>query len=287
MAASTTLPPKAEQTMAVLSDLSGHGIVRRFDEYLTGYGLPEMGAYALAKTWYAPEMPRPGCVWTHTLLIPFGLLGNTQSLHKFIGLFKRPGVDEYREYSAPFGKSALEGHGNRPKTRAGVAKDSGEVIYRLYGAPIRTVIVPTESPDLTEPMFLEVWSQQWPRLRRNFTFCTGAISGRRIDGKWFDLLGVPGSRVDEVHRTIENSVVAKMGARPSLDDGENWFNAVIDDLESTTKALRKFHFEFGAEAENGRQDFVPMTQLFLALYTKTDHSARSVLSPDSPDGLPI
>lgn len=276
LAASTTVPPNTEQTMAVLSDLSGHGVMRRFDEYLTGYGLPELGAYALSKTWYAPEMPRPGCVWTHTLLIPFGLLGNTRLLHTFIKLFKRPKVGEYREYGAPIVGSALADSEHRPRTPGRVARESGEIIYFLYEAPIRTVIVPTESPNLAEPMFLEVWSQQWPRLRRNFTFCTGAISGRKIDGKWFDLLGVPGSKVDDVHRTIENSVVAKIGAWPSLGDDANWFNAVIDDLGNTT-TLRSFLFEFGAEAEKGRGDFASLTKLCLALDKETGHSARSVL----------
>ena len=279
LAASTTLPPKAEQTMAVLSDLSGHGFVRRFGEYLTGYGLPELGAYALAKTWYAPEMPRPGCVWTHTLLIPFGLLGNTQSLHKFVGLFKRPRVEEYGAYGDPCGQRLLESWEYEPRSLAGVAAKFGEIIFKLYDAPMETVIVPTESPDRVEHIFLEVWSQQWPRLRRNFNFCTGAMSGRRIDEKWFDLLGVPTSRADDVHRTIKKSVIAEIAGEPLLKEGESWFNAAIYDIEGTTKALRKFLFEFGAEAENGRRDFVPMTQLYLALDERESQSAGRVLRP--------
>ena len=53
-----------------MSDLSGSKHCAGFEEYLTGYPLESVNMYALAKTWYAAEMPRPGCVWTHTLLIP-------------------------------------------------------------------------------------------------------------------------------------------------------------------------------------------------------------------------
>src|SRR5882672_629479 len=53
-----------------MSDLSGSNVVNGFEEYVTGYPLAALGFYALAKTWYAAEMPRPGCVWTHTLFIP-------------------------------------------------------------------------------------------------------------------------------------------------------------------------------------------------------------------------
>ena len=277
LAASTKLPPTTEQTMAVLSDLSGHGIVRRFDEYLTGYGLPELGAYALAKTWYAPEMPRPGCVWTHTLLIPFGLLGNTGSLRTFARLFKRPTADKYKEYGGPCLENVAENHEYQPNAISGIKTQIGEVIYRLYDSPTETVIVPIDSPALAEPVFLEIWSQQWPRLRRSFTFCTGAISGRRIEGKWFDLLGVPESRFDGVQRAIKNSVVAKLEERPSLDKSKSWFNAALEDYNTSARALRNFLFEFGAEAENGRRDFVPMTELFLALNDGAKYSAKRVI----------
>src|ERR1700722_10510293 len=68
---SIEVPEDLSRVMLRLSDLSGSNISIGFDEYITGYPLPSLDAYALAKSWYAPEMPRPGCVWTHTILIPF------------------------------------------------------------------------------------------------------------------------------------------------------------------------------------------------------------------------
>src|SRR5258708_23317122 len=69
LASSESLAHVTDSALFVLSDLSGDQIVPGFEEYITGYPLQEMGAYAFAKTWYAPEMERPGCVWTHTLII--------------------------------------------------------------------------------------------------------------------------------------------------------------------------------------------------------------------------
>ena len=63
------LSDKSEKVMSILSDLSGPERVLGFDEYITGYPLEAERLYAFAKTWYAKEMNRPGCVWTHTLLI--------------------------------------------------------------------------------------------------------------------------------------------------------------------------------------------------------------------------
>jgi hypothetical protein len=66
-----SIKPDAQsaKSLVALSDLSGQGEAPGSFGYITGYPLPQMNAYALARTWLAPEMPRPGCVWTHTLLI--------------------------------------------------------------------------------------------------------------------------------------------------------------------------------------------------------------------------
>ena len=46
--------------MLSFSDLSGSSTGIKFDSYLTGYPVAELGMYAFARTWYANEMRRPG-----------------------------------------------------------------------------------------------------------------------------------------------------------------------------------------------------------------------------------
>src|SRR4051812_32249633 len=62
------------------SDLSGSNVDDEFKTYITGYPMAKAGFYAFSKTWYANEMKRPGCVWTHTLLINFSDLGKIPEL---------------------------------------------------------------------------------------------------------------------------------------------------------------------------------------------------------------
>lgn len=68
--------------------------------YVTAYPLQESGYYVIAKTWYAEEMKRPGCVWTHSLLVPLEALNGLDDFRRVGKLFKRPSIDEgYDDYS--------------------------------------------------------------------------------------------------------------------------------------------------------------------------------------------
>ena len=77
---SLKLPQSDARTMLVLSDASGSGSRIPANGYITGYPLAESGKYVLARTWAAPEMSRPGCVWTHSLLIDFADLARLGSV---------------------------------------------------------------------------------------------------------------------------------------------------------------------------------------------------------------
>ncbi|MEX5616905.1 hypothetical protein ABFV55_19465, partial [Pseudomonas syringae] len=52
-----------------LSDLAPNTMFGVSEGYWTGIPAPSIGRYVLMRTWTAPEMSRPGCVWTHALLI--------------------------------------------------------------------------------------------------------------------------------------------------------------------------------------------------------------------------
>src|SRR5208282_4271047 len=87
---SIPIPDDLKRLMQRMSDLSGTSVMNGFQEYLTGYPLSSLEAYALAKTWYAPEMSRPGCVWTHTFIIPASVMARMTSLDAVRPLFRRP-----------------------------------------------------------------------------------------------------------------------------------------------------------------------------------------------------
>lgn len=61
--------------IATLSDWSEFVDTGGERDYITAYPLFESPYYVIAKSWYADEMRRPGCVWTHSLLIQRDDLG--------------------------------------------------------------------------------------------------------------------------------------------------------------------------------------------------------------------
>lgn len=79
--------------MTMLSDLSGNEFVRGFEEYYTGYRLSN-DKIVLACTWYANEMSRPGCVWTHSLIIELKEIRNcNRDINEIFSLFRKPSSD--------------------------------------------------------------------------------------------------------------------------------------------------------------------------------------------------
>src|SRR5438445_647091 len=116
---SLKLPDDLTRLTLRMSDLSGPNMRSGFEEYLTGYPLSSIDAYAFARTWYASEMPRPGCVWTHTLVIPATAMARIPSLGALEALFKRPTEGAFSgSYGTPIPLEAVlnQGpHGSVPK----------------------------------------------------------------------------------------------------------------------------------------------------------------------------
>lgn len=80
--------------IATLSDWSEFVGKAGDQDYITAYPLIESPYYVIAKSWYADEMRRPGCVWTHSLLIQRNDLGKIIDYRQLLTLFKRPAVDK-------------------------------------------------------------------------------------------------------------------------------------------------------------------------------------------------
>jgi len=200
---SLKLPTEIARLMLKMSDLSGSSVVSGFERYITGYPLESINAYALGMTWYAPEMPRPGCVWTHTIALPAQTLATISSLVSLTKLFKRPTrrflKSDYAE-TISFERSPVQV--NALEDDAAVLKGQlGSIFSAFYGSPnfSPVVLVARDSDEFSDAIFA-LWSQQWPRLRQNFLFCTGSLSGRSFDGRSFDIQCSPPTAAKDVAR---------------------------------------------------------------------------------------
>lgn len=244
---SSSIDVTAEQQwqMLAMSDLSGPAFQPGFSSYLTGYPLVDGGYYCFARTWSAPEMPRPGCVWTHTFLIPIVELGSIANFGAIAQSFRRPrGFDE-----ADYAKAvhvALEGATELGINRVAAAR----ILNELYGAGTSPVSLGAENASDLEDTVIAILNQQWPRLRRSFSFCTGAL-GQRLD---YDLAIVPGAN--------EPVLGEVTGA------ANRWRDVALDDLNCSSDErsdLRRFLWLYGPDFEAGRAAFRPLTEVWLEI----------------------
>lgn len=225
LSSSTPLGTDATRAMLVLSDMSGPSMQPGFEEYLTGYPLVGTDYFAFAKTWYASEMKRPGCVWTHSLLIPRARLANL-AVTQLLMSFRRPRAEEVE--TAATSLIAIEADASLRGAGDGGFADrvlAATVIGAVLGQ-LRPVIVVADTAAQFEAVFLRLWEELWPAERARFSFCTGALMPRASAGVLLDLQAVP--------RAIPPSQFRKSASAALLLDlrapgkPEPWVDLVLD-----------------------------------------------------------
>lgn len=248
---SSTLSSDAKKILLVQTDLSGSNIDEGFKTYISGF--PLATHYAFSKTWYADEMRRPGCVWTHTLLISFSDLGKIPDLDQLLTYFKRPVKDEYFAYSSPIliEKDEL-------KNSNSIFDDSFKAIPlldALYYNPEKTILCPSYGSSDFEKTVVQIWSNQWPRLRRNFSFCSGALNLKVLEGVEFDLQIVPKRTISSIEKQSSKSI--------TIDNSMQLENSWTKLLNNSSKnRLRKFLWFYGSDVKGLRKNYIPLLTLF-------------------------
>jgi hypothetical protein len=245
--------------------------------YLTGYPLTESGYYAFARTWPAPEMPRPGCVWTHTILIEFSDIPSLQSAIGLLGLFRRPRGKDLG-YGEALTLSEVSSDASPPDPAA-----ARRILWAIYGNPSRPIVSSILEQRERDEFVLAMWDQQWPRLKRAFRFCTLSFADRSGGGNVFDLQFLPGSgRVPRVQfRTA-------LDADRSEAEFSDWLDDAVSDLrDGAAGDLRRFLRTAGSDV-SGREAFVPLASLpalsiHLATIPDSVDRAISLLEETIPD----
>lgn len=287
LAGSISPSGQSERTLLALSDLSGQGCVVDDQSYITGYPLPDMGVYALARTWLATEMPRPGCVWTHTLLIDFSDLAYVED-HGILKLFKRPQkINNRHLYSKPL--ILMKELSSTKLSNDQLLTPLHNLLKALYDVPRKSLFTQSDDGTFSEELCFALWLQQWPRLRRNFRFCTCSSSDRSRGNEQFDIQFVPNKRI------YSGGKFGKYGRwidifEPISATNESWLNIAMNDIVfgERDSILRNFLWRYGAEAKEGRAVFRVLVQLWDELENKSrvdlDVVVRAVneLTPSIP-----
>lgn len=262
LACSISLPTKDARRMLVMSDVSGPGVTSLGLPYLTGYPLVESGLYALAKTWPAPEMSRPGCVWTHTVLIGFADLAILVSPSAIADLLQRPTtstpLDMYSTDLVVGPPDHLVARSFSPDASSWFARLASAV----YEHPNAQVWARRSEGRDVDDAVLRLWDQQWPRLKRSFRFCTLTSRDRSQEGMSFDLqltLGSESSSYLRLSSAAEDFEATSRSTGPWLDD-------LLHDAQfPQASTLRPFLRKLGADMLGGREAMLPFCSLHAAL----------------------
>lgn len=250
LASSLPVSGRDAKTMLMMSDASGPGASIDEPGYLTGYPLPDSGYYVIARTWGAPEMSRPGCVWTHSILVEFSDIPALATARTLLELFKRPsGSPEGYDITLNQTKHAQP---NRISDEDALRR----LLWGLYAHPRQPVIASRPTGEERERSALAIWDQQWPRLRRSFRFCTLSFADRSSTGAAFDLQFLPA--LDRAYRPQFGSA---LDADRIVAGQADWLQEALTDLRAgPAGSLRRFLKEAGGDV-SGRDAFAPLAGL--------------------------
>jgi hypothetical protein len=270
LSSSLSISSDAARAMLVLSDMSGPAMQPGFDEYLTGYPLPGNELFAFAKTWYAAEMQRPGCVWTHSLLLSREQL-SISSVSSLVSKFRRP-QQEGVECAATT-PLELDGAANGVKVDGFADPATASALLGAVLGQARPVIVTVENAGQHELTFLQLWEELWPAARARFSFCTGSLMPRSVAGALMDLQAVP--------RALPSSQFRKSaGAALVLDlrspgTAEAWVERFFEGTKRNESTFRSW-LDAAAGADASRGVVPSLVPIFGAWYAQ-DSSTRSIL----------
>jgi hypothetical protein len=152
---------------------------------------------------------------------------------------------------------------------------AGSLLYSLYGPRKQPVVLASENSAEYEDLVVAVFGQQWPRLRRAFSFCTGVLAIRDVS---FDLSIAPGNIVQYDKQGLI-FVVPTDYKTMQEQSKEDWVKAASDDLAAPEQRteLRRFLWKFGPDYNEGRSAFQALCEIYLASSRSTD-STEQVLS---------
>ncbi|CAI1532527.1 Uncharacterised protein [Serratia quinivorans] len=211
--------------------------------HYSGFPIISEKLYALVKTWPAPEMNRPGCVWSQVLLIKFSDFDKIDNLSVLDFLFKRPS-NNFNNYANSIELSLNE---TIVVHRPLQSEKLHEILNAIYSPQESNRIIYTYSPGDYIDEIYSIWSLQWPKLRRSLSFLVASSSTGNIK----DLL----KRNDIVFFTDERME----GNAPPYSE---WQYILFHWMEHEPEALREYLWSLGKVINGGRAKFPLMVELF-------------------------
>ena len=206
--------------------------------YLTIYPLKKSGYIVVAKSWYAHEMERPGCVWTQSLLVKMDEIEQEFNFEELLDVFRRPERDKYDMYTLPI-QVKSEDFRAAPLVSSISAGNVGGLLKFLSQKKLG-VSYRVELPSIEYQKLVLRLIQYLPtEMLRETSICSGTLLQRRINGHPFSLQ----------FTTQTDNLLAS--SKIDIDDDifRFWSEYVYDDLRSIFKLIRLFSKDIGDSTE--------------------------------------
>ena len=274
LASSVQLAPADRRFLARQTDSGEVGVVPGWDELLAGFVLPS-GTFAWAMTWPAPEIPRPGCVWTHVLILDADIIIGAADRDRLLAFFRRPSEPSFAEYSSQirWDRSELR---RPPPNAASVADDArswlASVCWAVFEPPARAVRIARMDVAAfgRHQLLFAPWQISWPELRANFAAAEAPITAKTLPHRTFDLL---------LQRSVSRTQ-SKLGDPSRVLDGipnaspPSWAEALATEVESPS-GLSEFLSHYGPDCPPERESMRPLVQCWLALRLPNEREAAT------------
>ncbi len=267
LAGSKKLPSDVDRIMLTLSDMSGPSIVKGFNSYITGYPLKSAKLYALSKTWYASEMKRPGCVWTHTLLIQNADFSKISDLKKLLTLFSRPNSKKkWPEYTTSLhfptetNNNYIYDNFDRVEISESIIKS---ILTSLYSFADKPVFLPADNAEHYENLVLKIWQAQWPKLQCSFSFCTGSIYSRKLNGGVFDLQVIPFNSLGQAERDNKSGIFMQTNNLNEITNLPDWVPLASEELfKKRDEMFLQFMKKYADDMKPSRTTFPKIVEIY-------------------------
>lgn len=165
--------------MDVLSDLNSRCDDERLSYYM-GYSISNGKNYVIAKTWYAGEMSRPGCVWTHSLILKTEDISKIKKIEEIITVFQRPDNYDFKRYSNIIEFEEMD------KFESYCPNERLEyLIYTIYGTGNPRIVTFDDCGIETIKQLLYCIRNMPSALLKEFSFTTMTYEARTYNRKLF------------------------------------------------------------------------------------------------------
>lgn len=270
IAGSVSLPIKDADIMSYLSDWTDYiNPISNDTSYITAYPLKESNYYVIAKSWYAHEMSRPGCVWTHSLLVDLSKLGIVDDLCALAPLFRRPNEegDDFIAYTKsidlpsnlpPHESIHLDGF---DETRmllmlAGLMERKKPLSYHIE-----------KDSDFYIDLCLRIIQNTPIGILSDLSLCSGTASVRKLENSPFNLQFVV-NKGDSLFEPYTESNI-----KPTADKGfKFWMNCMLSGRKDVSMLVRRFSPDLG----NASEKFISMVNLLRLLNEKISLNNTSI-----------